>query len=468
MIANVDISNEKNPKQVIFFTKVLSECEPKLRQGYKYFFYGGAVRGGKTFVSLAILVILAKKYPNSRWHIVRNDLPNLLKTTIPSMEKILYGANVTWHRVMSDYYVRFDNGSRIYFFQEMIHKDPDLARFKGLETNGLLLEQIEELNIKTWEKSKERVGSWKIPQLELELNPPPIILSTFNPTNTWLKTEIYDKHEKNELEKPFFYLSALPTDNAYNEAHQYETWATLDSKNYDRFIKGSWDYEDDKLLFAYSFDIAKHVESTILDIRETIYLSFDFGKSPNTCLAIQSDLYTNIRVIKEFASYSGDGLVELLATVIQWLLSNKIDSVCVTGDASGETFSQYAFIKSAFANEKVNIRVFEIRKPKANPNINMTRILLNSVLQNLEKESLKSVSDKSNVGIKVDTACKNLIRDLQYTEVILREDTGKLNIIKSGANSRISEDNKELSHNLDAFRYFVWVYFRWFLKFGDI
>lgn len=451
-VHNAVISPSVNKKQYAFLEAILLETEPSSRRGYRFFFYGGAIRGGKTYVCLTALVLLAKKYPNSRWHIIRNDLSNLLKTTIPSMEKLLHGANVVWHRVSSDYYIKFPNGSRIYFFQEMLPKDPDLARFKGLETNGIFLEQIEELSRKTYEKAKERVGSWKIPLLPLEANPPPIILSTFNPTNNWLKSEIYDKYAANELTVPYYYMSALPIDNPYNEAHQFEVWSLLDSKNYNRFVKGAWDYEDDKLRFAYSFSLDRHVSTVSFDHALPVYLSFDFGKSPNVCLVLQTDLQNRIRVLAELSSHGEKGLLSLLSEVISWLRSHSPLQVCITGDASGDTFSQYAVIKHVFLREKIYI--YEIKKPKANPNIGMSRILLNSVLE--------------HVDCKISAQCSGLLRDLQYTEIYMEQHTGRIGIVKQGIHSDLGSSHQQLSHYLDAFRYFVWSYFRWFIKIGDL
>lgn len=38
-------------------------------------------------------------------------------------------------------------------------------KFLGLETNGVLLEQTEELSLKLFEKALERTGSWYIPKM---------------------------------------------------------------------------------------------------------------------------------------------------------------------------------------------------------------------------------------------------------------------------------------------------------------
>jgi hypothetical protein len=373
------------------------------------------------------------------------------------MEKLLYGSNAVWSRSQGDYHVSFANGSKIYFFSEQIDKDPELNRFLGLETNGILLEQIEELDIRTWDKAKQRTGSWKIPRIAIDENPPAFLFATFNPTNNWLKTEIYDKYITGTLEKPYFYMSALPTDNQFNSKEQYNNWENLDGQSYDRFIKGIWDYEDDKPKFAHEFNIQKHIHNIKYNNLERVYLSLDFGKNPNVCIVLQSDLRTFIHVIKEFSS--SKGLIELMYEVRVWLENNKIDNVTLTGDPSGATWSQYEAIKIVLQNPNENkanksrfIEINEVQTPPVHPVIK-GRTLLNSVLKNFEE-------------VKIDSQCKNLIRDLMFTEIFYEKETGALKILKTGANSSIKKDNSELSHNLDAFRYFIYAFFKWFLKFG--
>ena len=142
----MDLSFEKNPKQVEYYCLTRAALEGE--NDYRHFFYGGAIRGGKSYASLAILACAAHRYPNSRWHVFRRDMPALLTTTIPSMEKVLAGdPDWSWSRASSNYYVEnVTNGSRIYFRGEGIMHDPELTDLLGLETNGILYEQIEELS----------------------------------------------------------------------------------------------------------------------------------------------------------------------------------------------------------------------------------------------------------------------------------------------------------------------------------
>ena len=83
------IAGEKsNPKQIEFLCNALN---PKW---YGYFAYGGAIRGGKSYVVLFILHQLCLKFPKSKWVIVRASLPDLKKTTIPSFKYLIATAKV--------------------------------------------------------------------------------------------------------------------------------------------------------------------------------------------------------------------------------------------------------------------------------------------------------------------------------------------------------------------------------------
>jgi len=65
-MVTVDLS--KNKKQEELFNEVMYSIQKKqngIEDYNKYFFYGGAIRGGKTFSILTILTILCRMFPNS-------------------------------------------------------------------------------------------------------------------------------------------------------------------------------------------------------------------------------------------------------------------------------------------------------------------------------------------------------------------------------------------------------------------
>jgi hypothetical protein len=133
------------------FPKQQEFIEAALGDEFDFILYGGAIRGGKTFGGLAALILLSRFFKGSRWAVVRKDLPTLKRTTIPSFKKIvptnfLLGGSLATGYNQTDQVVTFKNGSQIIFFPENFVEDKELNRWKGLEVNGFLLEEINELH----------------------------------------------------------------------------------------------------------------------------------------------------------------------------------------------------------------------------------------------------------------------------------------------------------------------------------
>lgn len=265
-----------NKKQALFFDTVF---ETTVGGSYRKLFYGGAVRSGKTAVCLTSLILLAKMYPNSRWHIIRDTFATLEQTTIPSFEKFLPENSesvVRYSRNKSNFFIELTNGSKIFFSDENYDRDHDLTWMLGLETNGILLEQIEGLNRKTWQKALERVGSWYIDPM-----PPALILSTFNPCHNWVKDEFYTPYSKGELPPDFFFLEALPTDNPLITVDQWASWKALDPVSYKQFIEGDWDAVEVGNAFMTQYNKIKHESRlAVFDASKQLYMSIDFNINP--------------------------------------------------------------------------------------------------------------------------------------------------------------------------------------------
>lgn len=243
-----------HPKQEKYFHAICARMAG--RNAYSYFAYGGAIRGGKTYITLTALILLANKYPGSRWHVIRQDLPVLLATTIPSFEKLI-SKSPNWRMVRDkgNYHAVNSYGSKIFFKSENLQGDPELNDFLGLETNGIFLEQAEELSEKMWQKALERTGSWYLPEM-----PPGFIFLTFNPTQKWVKELFYERWRNNSLPSEFYFESALPRDNPFVTADQWRQWEAMAERYRLQFIEGDWtDMNDTDNLWAYAFNREKHV-----------------------------------------------------------------------------------------------------------------------------------------------------------------------------------------------------------------
>lgn len=254
---NIAIDLGKNKKQQKF-------AEAYFSGKYKFMMYGGAIRGGKTFLVLTLIIILCRAYPRSRWAIVRKDLPTIRRNVLPSFFKVREYMN---NQFVGDinyttWIATCDNGSQIIFFPENYQQDKDLNRWKGLEVNGFGLEEANELQEKSFNKAIERAGAWVIPPDpetgDEAMQPDPIIFLTCNPALGWVKTLFYNRWKNGTLEAPFYYLPAQQTDNPFVTDAQRESWSYLPEPEYRRFVLGDWDVSDDpnQLIKAEWFEAA--------------------------------------------------------------------------------------------------------------------------------------------------------------------------------------------------------------------
>jgi hypothetical protein len=425
-----------NIKQQEYIKEVL--LSSTFQSNKRYFFYGGAIRGGKTTINIAALLCLCKMFPGSRWHVIRADMPVLYQTTIPSFEKFIPASKTTvYHRASSNYHIEFKKyDSKIFFRGENIAQDPTLDSFLGLESNGFFLEQVEELSVKMFEMAKQRAGSWIIPNM-----PPPLILSTFNPTQTWIKEQIYEKYMNGTLPESYYYQSAMPSDNPYVTDEQWKSWDNLDEPYKKQFIHGDWtDYLNRDSLWAYNFVRSKHVSQTELFINPDyeLFLSFDFNRNPSCACVIQ--YYNDCVYVIETIKLMGAGT----ESVCDYILEHYPDNLyIVNGDYSGNTASNifnesitnYTVIKTIL---KLNAGQIQI---EPNPSLKENQRLVNLALKTY------------NIQICPKKA-KGLIFDLENCK---RRADGS--IVKEDRN-----DPKQQSDILDGFRYFCNKNLKWLLK----
>jgi hypothetical protein len=230
--------------------KQIEVMEAAMSGRNRYIAMGGGIRGTKTFGMLAILVVLCKLFPGSRWAIVRTDLPTLRRNVVPSVNKIrAMGLEGEMGELNQSIWTwTFTNGSQILLFPESYSKDPDLERWKGLEVNGFLLEEASELQEASANKAIERAGSWIIPPTKENPKPeqpPPFVFFTFNPTPNWPKRWFWDKWKAGSLKEPFAFIPATAKDNPFIPEAVWESWLNLPPEEYARFVEGEWEFTED-------------------------------------------------------------------------------------------------------------------------------------------------------------------------------------------------------------------------------
>lgn len=260
---------------------------------YNYLAFGGAIRGGKTFGGIATIAILAKVFPGSRWAIVRTDLPTLRRNTYPAYIKFKeqHAPDFLGDFHQGTWIAKCPNGSEIIFFSEGLEGDPDLNRWKGLEVNGFLLEEANELAEKSFYKAMERAGSWMIPKTKKNPNPvqpPPLILLTFNPAMNWVYKLFYKPWMSGTLKAPYFFQPSYISDNPGIDQGFKDSIKNLPEAEYKRFVMGQWEVEEDphQLISVQWIWNCKNVEPVFGANR----LGVDVARygDDNTCVALMS------------------------------------------------------------------------------------------------------------------------------------------------------------------------------------
>jgi hypothetical protein len=427
-----------HPDYEITLSRV-TELEALLENGYKRFHYGGGIRGGKTTVVIVALLMLCKFFPRSRWHIVRKSFPVLTGNTVKSVEEILrYSQDIYWKRSPQEYFCQFPNGSRIYFITESYNQDKQLTKFLGMETNGIVFEQLEEIQKDSFDMICSRAGSYLGVDGPM---PPALIMDTFNVTYTWVKEEIHDAFVNGTLPADEFYCEALPEDNPWVTKDQWANWDKLDEETKNRLIKSIWDIPVKDQFFS-SFDEKRNVSKIPLmfDFSKHIIASFDFNVDPMTATLSQSDGANYIHFLREFRIENSDTYG--LCAEIKPLIEGMEHLLIVTGDASGNNrmsgtrghINHYQIIK-----EQLGIRESQIKVPSVNPGISDSRVFMNSLLEKLPE-------------FLIDPSCKHLIKDFKFVEKTIGLD-GKVGIAKGGINRNLGIDNNMLGHLSDTARY---------------
>lgn len=317
---NKDILFEPFEKQKAFIEKCFDSR-------YRVLLYGGSIRGGKTFCTLALIILLCKIYPKSRWAVVRKDSMTIRRNTLPSFWKILPQQFMkSFNATLNTAYM--NNGSEILFLGENFDKDKELNRFRGLEVNGFVLEEANELNESTYNKAIERSGSNLINPM-----PKPLIALTCNPSQGYLKTKFYDPWKSGTLEAPFFYMPASIFDNPKIPKEYLESLKSLPPEIYRRFVEGDWEGSDDPNQLVPWEDLYK-AQDMILDVDESFSLGADIaGHGPDKSVFIVMKGYN----IEKIEVYGDTSVQQCYHKIMDLSLRYGINSnrICVDGSGLG-------------------------------------------------------------------------------------------------------------------------------------
>lgn len=394
--------------------------------------YGGAMGGGKTYVCLGLFIELALLYPGSIWTVVRESRRRCEDTVVIDFKKMAKGLYKEFNA--QKLIATFHNGSRIDFKGENIDKDPDLDSFKSYGTNGVFIEQLEEVQKKMLQMALLRVGRNIIDPM-----PPQILLASINPSITWVKDDIYKPAMDGTLPKDIKYIVAKLPDNKYlfQDPAYMSTFDNLDDITKKRYLDGDWSSFAIDKPWAYTFSESNISPQIALNPNLTVYLSFDFNINPMTCTVHQFGpgwYYT----LREFRIRNA-GTEELCKQI----LGSEIGHChfMVTGDPSGMARKTVA---GAHTND------FKIIKDVLRLTDGQMKLPSTKYKSLSESRTLTNSIFSRHPDRKIHPNCEYLVKDLQFVE-------GK-------PNDHLDKSDPDMGHLLDTQRYMDSAFFYDFIK----
>lgn len=438
MESNQTVLFEPFPKQIEFMSACLSGQ-------FDFVMYGGSIRGGKTFAGIGLLLILCKAFPGSRWAIVRTDLQTLKRNTIPSFWKVVPKKFVKQYK-QDEQTVTFHNGSQILFFGENFNDDKELNRWKGLEVNGFLLEEINELKEKTFYKAIERAGSHIIPGTSKQ--PPPLIASTCNPARNWIKKLIYDKWKTGELNPRWKYIPAKIFDNPFISDDYLRSLQNMPAFEYDVFVNGNWDIElKSGGEFYKSFDLDANTGSFKYDPDQSLHISFDENVNPYITAVVWQIHGTekrDLRMIAEYCLETPNNTVRKLCEAIARDYRHHKSGLFIYGDATsrkadtklekGHNF--FTLIRDYLSDFNPVLRV-----PMSNPSVVMRGNFINQIFE----------KGFDGITISIDKSCERTVADFNN----VKEDTDGTKKKEREKNIATGVTFEKYGHTSDACDYFI-------------
>lgn len=403
---------------------------------YTFILFGGAMGGGKTFWGLSALLLMCEIFKGSRWCVLRDNTERIRTTTIPSFKKL--GASGRLRE--NPYEYTHPNGSQILFKGENYDQDKELNWLKGFECSGFLFEEINECRQDTLDIAFGRAGRW-----ESNPRPKPMILSTCNPTNGWVKELIYKRYQNNTLPDSWHYIQSKVTDNPHLTPEYIENLKNMPRYKYMVFVEGNWDVQL-KIggEFYKCFELDSHVGTCKYDASKPLHISWDENVNPYLPCGIFQIDGKHVYMIDEIAGVNPGNTIKSVCAEIKRRYQGHGAGMFVYGDAT----SQKEDVKLEKGHNLFRLIVMELEvfKPslrvlKSNPSVAMRGNWINTILE-------KQIA---GITVTISENCTNTINDF----ILLKEAEDGTKSKQMETDPKTKVRFQKHGHFTDLFDYFM-------------
>ena len=222
--------------------------------------FGGAARGGKSFLGSVWIVSQCFACPGSAWLIGFAELKHLRRTTLPDLIKVIkiiseQSNGQNWHKIyklnLQDMIIEFINGSKIYLAELAdLPSDPNFDRLGSYSLTGCWIDEAQRVSNKAKSTLSARLSlingnGWKTS---------PKALYTCNPSRGWIYEFFYKPFKNKTIQIDKVFIQSLYTDNPTIDHKKFkkQVMASGDKIQIQRLLYGNFDYDDDDAkLFNY-------------------------------------------------------------------------------------------------------------------------------------------------------------------------------------------------------------------------
>jgi phage terminase large subunit len=232
--------------------------------------FGGGAAGGKSFLIGLLCAMACKKYPGTRWALARKELKSLKQTTLATLiskvHRVLGIGESDYKLNLLDSTLEYTNGSSILLLDLTAKpSDPEMESLGSLELTGAFVDEIGEVNKKSFDILASRVNRW----LNKEYGLTGKIVGSTNPSPGFVRQEFFDKYEalgggriqrwKNghvfvngvRVDAYDVYIKSTAIDNPFIDDNYVEGLRRLPPQERKRLLDGDWNYlDEDNSLFT--------------------------------------------------------------------------------------------------------------------------------------------------------------------------------------------------------------------------
>ena len=412
--------------------------------------FGGSAGGGKSWLGCLWITTLCLNHQGIRCLIGRSVLTQLKLTTLNTLFDLLgtmgFKSGQHFNFNGQSNVLSFYNGSEI-IFKDLAYNpsDPNYDSLGSLEITAAFIDEAAQITSLAFSIVKSRIR-YKLNEYNLI----PKVLMTCNPSNNWIKKDLYIPFIQDRLQDNQVFIPSLPMDNPHLPSSYIEMLKELPPQQRKRLLEGDWDYlEDSDSLFKFD-DITNSIYKLEPNPQEKKYMSIDvarFGDDRSVVMIwvgmvvischvyrklSTTELYTEIQDLMKFNGIHtqnvivdsdgvGGGISDLLRA------TNFVNNARPLHEQNFTNLKSQCYIKLSemFREQKISLNILEPAVVE-----DLTQELLAIKLKDIDKDNKVGVMSKDDMkrilGKSPDLSDALMMR--MYFELKNNKTTGKYSI----------------------------------------